>query len=131
MLKVFVYGTLKPGEENYPFYCAKKVVKVERAIALGKLFDLQVGYPAMTFGDSRVYGYLLSFAQETVLEELDELEDYQPTRQTLKNLYNRHQVEIYNYQGDTLGVAWVYVMSEEKVHQMGGVILPNGWWTAG
>ncbi len=129
MLKVFVYGTLKPGEENYHRFCAAKVTDVQRAIARGQLFDLKLGYPAMILGNSPVCGYLLSFASEAVLNELDELEDYQPTRQTSKNLYNRHQIEIYNLQGDSLGNAWVYVMSEEKVQQLGGVILPNGWWT--
>ncbi|NET53980.1 MAG: gamma-glutamylcyclotransferase, partial [Merismopedia sp. SIO2A8] len=42
--KVFVYGTLKPGEVNYDQYCASKVVEEIRAIAFGELFDLPIGY---------------------------------------------------------------------------------------
>ncbi len=30
-LRVFVYGTLKPGEANYQKYCAGKVVEAKRA----------------------------------------------------------------------------------------------------
>ena len=36
LLQIFVYGTLKPGEENYQKYCAGKVVNSTRAVAQGK-----------------------------------------------------------------------------------------------
>ena len=57
-LRVFVYGTLKPGEANYQRYCAGKLVNAQRAMVLGKLFALPAGYPAMTLGDIPVQGYL-------------------------------------------------------------------------
>jgi gamma-glutamylcyclotransferase (GGCT)/AIG2-like uncharacterized protein YtfP len=63
---VFVYGTLKPGENNYQIYCAGKVLAEQRAIAFGRLFSLPAGYPAMTPGDCPVHGFLLSFANSTV-----------------------------------------------------------------
>lgn len=41
LVKVFVYGTLKPGESNYQRYCDRSsVVESQRAIALGQLFAL-------------------------------------------------------------------------------------------
>ncbi len=43
LLRVFVYGTLKPGEVNYQKYCNGKVVEQERALTLGQLFALQDG----------------------------------------------------------------------------------------
>lgn len=63
---VFVYGTLKPGENNYQIYCAGKVLAEQRAITFGRLFSLPAGYPAMTPGDCPVHGFLLSFANSTV-----------------------------------------------------------------
>ena len=39
-MKVFVYGTLKPGECNYLRYCEGKVVDACPAIARGELFAL-------------------------------------------------------------------------------------------
>jgi gamma-glutamylcyclotransferase (GGCT)/AIG2-like uncharacterized protein YtfP len=138
MLKVFVYGTLKPGEENYSKYCSGKVVETLPAFVMGKLFALPQGYPAMTLGDSAVYGYLLSFADYKVLNNLDELEDYQPSRQKSKNLYNRQQIEIFNLKGhvttlpqyrDSLGLAWAYFMEASLVFQFGGTPQDDGWWS--
>lgn len=129
LLPIFVYGTLKPGEANYQRYCAEKVVDAKIAIALGKLFALPMGYPAMTLGDRPVHGYLLSFTDPRVLSQLDYLEDYQPTRTGEANLYNWQQIETYDQQGCLLGWAWVYLMTEEFVCQLGGILLPDGWWS--
>lgn len=129
LVRVFVYGTLKPGEANYKKYCAGKVVDVKRAFVQGKLFALPMGYPAMTLGDNQVYGYLLSFSNPRVLNELDVLENYQPTRQPSENLYNRQTIEVYEPQSTSLGLAWVYLMALEQVEQLEGFLQPDGWWT--
>ncbi|PMB48464.1 hypothetical protein CEN41_01055 [Fischerella thermalis CCMEE 5330] len=129
LLRVFVYGTLKPGEANYSIYCDRKVVNATKAYALGKLFALPQGYPAMTSGDNYVYGYLLEFNCPDVLVQLDELEDYHPTRPVSENLYNRQQIQIYDLQGRSLGWAWVYLMTPEMVDHLGGIYQADGWWT--
>jgi gamma-glutamylcyclotransferase (GGCT)/AIG2-like uncharacterized protein YtfP len=129
LVQVFVYGTLKPGEANYKKYCAGKVVDVKRAFVEGKLFTLPMGYPAMTQGSSKVYGYLLSFSSSRILNELDVLENYQPTRQPPENLYNRQIIEVYEPQSLSLGWAWVYFMTLEQVAQLGGLLQPDGWWS--
>lgn len=129
LVRVFVYGTLKPGEANYDRYCAGKVVETQRAVSIGKLFALPMGYPAMTIGEDFVHGYLLFFADPSILEFLDKLEDYQPTRQISENLYNRQQMEIYNLQGLSVGCAWVYLMTWERVSLFGGVPQADGWWS--
>ncbi len=87
-----------------------------------------MGYPAMTPGDGKVNGYLLSFADSTLLKALDDLEDYQPNKPTSKNLYNRHYIEVYELTGSSLGWAWVYLMTSEKIYQLGGILL-DGWWS--
>ncbi|WP_017316282.1 gamma-glutamylcyclotransferase family protein [Mastigocladopsis repens] len=129
-MKVFVYGTLKPGEENYQRYCAGQVVNATKAVAQGKLFALPMGYPAMTQGDSPIHGYLLSFIDSRVLTDLDNLEDYYPDRSVSENLYNREQIVTRDSQGHSLGWAWVYIMTEELALQLGGIHLPDGWWSA-
>jgi gamma-glutamylcyclotransferase (GGCT)/AIG2-like uncharacterized protein YtfP len=127
-LRVFVYGTLKPGEANYQKYCAGKVVEAQKAITFGKLYTLPMGYPAMTKGEGKVHGYLLSFADSTLLTALDDLEDYQPTRQISENLYDRQYIEIYDLKRVSLASAWVYLMTSDKIYQLGGVGLVDGCW---
>ncbi|MEH1955235.1 gamma-glutamylcyclotransferase family protein [Nostoc sp.] len=129
LARVFVYGTLKPGEANYKRYCTGKVVDVKRAFVQGKLFALPMGYPAMTLGDGQVYGYLLSFFNPKILNELDVLEDYQANRQTPENLYNREIIEVYEPQSPSSSWAWVYLMTLQQVDQLGGFLQPDGWWS--
>ncbi len=129
-LKVFVYGTLKPGEMNYPVYCEGNVLEFARAYVLGNLYHLaQRGYPGMTWGNRKIGGFLLTFTDETVLTKLDELEDYQPGRSPQENEYNRCKIPVYNPNNDLLGEAWGYIMSLDKVQELGGIHLPSGWWT--
>lgn len=127
-LKVFVYGTLKPGEINYQRYCEGKVVEEQRAIAWGQLYNLPLGYPAMTPGKRQVHGFLLTLADLVILSALDELEDYDPNRRSDENEYNRQQVEVYDLAGQTLGLAWAYFMTPEQVERLQGVLIPSGWW---
>lgn len=128
-IKVFVYGTLKPGEANYQYYCAKKVVEEKVAIALGQLYHLPLGYPGMTLGERQVHGFLLTFADSSILSHLDELEDYDPSRRAEDNAYDRQEIEIFDTEGRSLGLAWAYLMTSEQVQRLNGVLIPSGWWS--
>ena len=130
LLQVFVYGTLKPGEAYYEYYCGNKVVDAKKAWVRGELYALPQGYPAITQGNNLVYGYLLSFATNEVLSRLDQLEDYHPEKHVSENFYNRKQVEIFNLENNSLGFAWVYFMSLDKIHQLKGTPQTDGWWSA-
>jgi gamma-glutamylcyclotransferase (GGCT)/AIG2-like uncharacterized protein YtfP len=127
-LKVFVYGTLKPGECNYDRYCAHAVVGKQAAIVYGQLFDLPLGYPALTPGPGVVHGFLLEFANDSVLAQLDELEEYDPQRPIEQNEYVRIRVKTFSPQHQPLGVAWAYQMPLEQAKRFGGVRLPHGLW---
>lgn len=129
LLRVFVYGTLKPGEFYHDRYCAAKVVEAQTAFTYGQLFDLPLGYPAMTAGSYPVYGFVLSFADLTVLDELDELENYHPDRPADQNEYIRVKTETFSLDHQPLGSAWVYLMSLEQAKRSGGILLPSGNWT--
>lgn len=129
MLKVFVYGTLKPGERNHQLYCAQ-AVSVQEAIAYGKLYDLPMGYPAAIFPEtSLVRGYLLTFIDATILQSLDELEDYYPYQPNSQNLYQRHQIEVYDLSKKSLGKVWTYSMNQQQIDDYGGTLIDEGRWT--
>ena len=128
-LNLFVYGTLKPGGVNYQRYCAGKAVEEKQAIAFGQLFDLPIGYPAMTLGERKVQGFVLTFADSAILSLLDELEDYDPNRMPQDNEYNRQPIETYDLEGQSLGLAWVYLMTLEQVQRLGGLLIPSNWWS--
>ncbi|MCS6815597.1 MAG: gamma-glutamylcyclotransferase, partial [Cyanobacteria bacterium] len=95
MIRVFVYGTLKPGERYYPHYCADKVIAVRPAIAYGNLYALPMGYPAMTIGHRSVQGYVLTFADESIFNALDELEGYNASAPAADNEYDRCLIEAF------------------------------------
>lgn len=128
-LNVFVYGTLKPGERNYPAYCQGKVIAAQKVYTYGKLYHLCLGYPGMTSGKDQVQGYLLTFADESALTELDELETYDPQGKPEQNEYQRQLLPIYDLKNNYLGEAWGYIMTLEKVRAFQGIYLPSGWWS--
>jgi gamma-glutamylcyclotransferase (GGCT)/AIG2-like uncharacterized protein YtfP len=127
-LRIFVYGTLKPGEVNYQRYCAGKVIEEKSAMTFGNLFDLPLGYPAMTPGESIVHGFLLTFTDSTILSVLDKLEDYNSNRIPEENEYYRQEIEIYDLDRKSLGLAWVYLMNFTQIQQLGGMIISSGCW---
>ncbi|MGB3492155.1 MAG: gamma-glutamylcyclotransferase [Elainellaceae cyanobacterium] len=129
-VRVFVYGTLKPGESNYQRYCAGRILRHEEAIAYGQLFDLPMGYPAMTPGSSPVHGVVLEFDDSQLLDILDELEDYDPHRPAAENEYERVELEVFTPQNQALGKAWTYLMTEEQAERWGGQIIPTGNWNS-
>jgi gamma-glutamylcyclotransferase (GGCT)/AIG2-like uncharacterized protein YtfP len=122
MLRVFVYGTLKPGERNFERYCADFAVVSEPALARGYLFDLPMGYPAMTAGAGWVHGFVLSFEDPAALAVLDELEGYLPDRPEAENEYYRAAVETYTPERQPLGPAWAYLMTAVQAGAAGRVL---------
>lgn len=128
-MKVFVYGTLKPGESNY-HYCAGAIAQTH-AYTWGRLFHLPLGYPGMTTGTYKVRGVLFTFTDETILKSLDKLEDYHPQRSPQDNEYQRTKILVYSLADEALGEAWSYLMTDNKVKQLGGIFLPSGWWCGG
>jgi gamma-glutamylcyclotransferase (GGCT)/AIG2-like uncharacterized protein YtfP len=106
------------------------VVASREAIVQGQLFDLPAGYPAIVAGVSWVYGVLLTFADPAILVELDELEDYDPSRPAAENDYQRQEVAVFDLQHQSIGHAWTYVMSLEQVQRSNGTLLPHGKWSS-
>lgn len=128
MIRVFVYGTLKPGEVNYRHLCDGRIHRSLPAIAPGDLYDLPVGYPALTPGTGDVQGYVLEFDDEALLAALDDLEAYDPQRSPAENLYNRIEAAVVDAQRRPLGTVWLYQMTVELAQAMGGVKVEDGVW---
>lgn len=134
LIHVFVYGTLKPGEFYYQHYRLQGQVLDQPAIALGQLYALPVGYPAMTAGAGVVQGFVLSFRHLEILSSLDQLEGYHPHRPVQENEYQRQQIQVYvpaqQFLSDQqlLGSAWVYTMTVDRVEALGGVRILDGCW---
>lgn len=126
---VFVYGTLKPGEFYYPLYCEGKVVQSCEAFTYGQLYDLPLGYPAMTVGQARVYGYVLTFVEAQALKDLDDLEGYDPHGPLDQNEYERQQIEAFHLDGTSLGMVWAYRMTVQHANHLGGTLISSGRWT--
>jgi gamma-glutamylcyclotransferase (GGCT)/AIG2-like uncharacterized protein YtfP len=132
-IDVFVYGTLKPGYRYYPDYCQGKTISERAAIAYGRLYHLPtLGYPAMTAGSDRIYGFLLSFSDTKILEKLDDLEGYNPIESPDRNEYDRTQIEVFDAENPllSLGWVWVYQQSLDRIQALGGILLPHGCWQA-
>jgi len=128
ILKVFVYGTLKPKKRNYQRYCNGKVQSEIPSYTRGILYSLPVGYPAMTEGENKVQGFLLTFNNSNILNSLDLLEGYQAQRDSHLNEYYRRLVAVYSPEDRYLDKAWAYFMTPAKVKQYQGTIITSGCW---
>jgi gamma-glutamylcyclotransferase (GGCT)/AIG2-like uncharacterized protein YtfP len=72
----------------------------------------------------------LSFTDPTILNILDDLEDYHPDRPPEANEYHRRQIEAFNVAGESMGLVWAYLMQPQRVSLLGGVFLPEGVWNS-
>ena len=137
MIQIFVYGTLQPGEVNY-WVCADAVVASQAAIAIGQLYYLPFGYPALSPGIQTIRGFLLSFSDAAILQCLDEFERHDPI--ALQKFvasaiphqydYDRQSIEVFDLDRRSLGNAWVYRMTIEQIHKIGGIPLSIEQWNS-
>lgn len=127
-LRVFVYGILQPGEAAWPSLCEGRVVEATPARIRGRLYSFG-RYPAVrTGGEGWVYGSLLELTEPRALAAFDDLEGYEEGRDPEENEYNRIRVPCEDRSGASLGEAWVYEMSEERIAARGGKPVPGGSW---
>jgi len=109
-LPVFVYGTLRPGEKNYPVYLAGRTVAEVAAMAEGQLyFVAEGGYPYVKPGRGTVAGELVyldprHYAQ--TLQGLDALEEYDPDDES-NSVYLRRRTLV-TLADDSRPAAWIY-----------------------
>ncbi|TVP84366.1 MAG: gamma-glutamylcyclotransferase [Alkalicoccus sp.] len=107
-MKVFVYGTLRTGEENAYLLDGAERLR-EQAYVKGTLYDTGSGYPAAVEGDGIIHGEVYDVGHE-VLKMLDYLEGYVEGRQN--NLFER-KIRNIKTDGKTFE-GYVYVMERKQ-----------------
>lgn len=109
-LPVFVYGTLRPGEKNYPLFLEGKTVREAPATVCGELyFVADGGYPYLIPGESTVTGELVELDPDRygeILHGLDRLEEYDPADEE-RSVYLRRKATV-TLRGGGETPAWVY-----------------------
>lgn len=131
-LPLFVYGTLMPGERNWPLL-EEHCTAHERATIEGwQLWHLDAGnYPAITPGDGAVEGALIQITEArwaSVLATLDRLEDYTPEAPD-RSLYLRERSRAILQDGSPRDV-WLYVWNPTRraeLEQGGRLIHGRSW----
>lgn len=128
---VFVYGSLRPGSDNYavvsPF-----VKEAYSAYIKGELYHLPTGYPTLIYAaGGKVYGELLRlepFAEAVAL--LDKFEDYYGPGDP-HNEYQRIEGVVWRETGRRY-FACFYACPEEKINlcRKTGIAIPSGDWRA-
>lgn len=137
MRPFFVYGTLKPGEENYPRYFGGRTLAEQPAILRPAALYTDGRYPFLVLDSSLiestdyVSGMLITIRPghyPTVLRAVDGLEAYEPGSST--NWYERVicTVECPHGYRD----AWVYIAATRMtntIRRRRMVKLPEGTWS--
>lgn len=111
-IPVFVYGTLRPGLENYKRILQNKTASEIPAAMKGKMYSVntELSYPCVIEGEDTIQGELMVIKEEyywDVLKDLDWLEDYQEDDEE-GSLYLRRLREV-NLQNGEKAIAWVYL----------------------
>ncbi|MEF2276888.1 gamma-glutamylcyclotransferase family protein [Deinococcus sp. YIM 134068] len=131
LTRVFVYGTLMPGERNADIAARGGAFEAQPARLPGfrLLHLLPEAYPAIRPGGitDEVRGYVLTYDPsdwETALPFLDELEGVDE----VPPLYTREQVNV-TLEGGGVQAVWVYVYADTARLARPGVIpIPSGDW---
>lgn len=116
-LPVFVYGTLRPGQKNYPGYLQGRTLRERKATVCGRLYFLDDGgYPYLTSGRGSVFGELIELfpeQYEELLREIDKLEQYDPLDEK-HSVYLRRKTEAILEDGERV-TAWTYYWNCPKI----------------
>jgi gamma-glutamylcyclotransferase (GGCT)/AIG2-like uncharacterized protein YtfP len=126
-LPLFVYGTLRHGQENYMLLRGHTVAEIPAVLDRAVMYSLQA-FPVITQGDSTVHGELMTLHPQAywrVLADLDQLEGYNPN--DALSFYRRVARYVRTESGIDV-LAWVYMGNERFVIQRPNVLVPDGDW---
>ena len=117
---IFVYGTLREGEERAPLMIKNRISPWVAGTVQGELRNLGL-YPALIQGNDCVHGELHQYAQiGEVLERLDWIEGHKSVGNP-DNLYDRILINVTTASG--IVQAWTYRMCE-----LAGSRIESGDW---
>ena len=124
MHRLFVYGSLKFGENNHNRIFSDYDIKITSAWTYGELYDL--GYfPALTEGNNKVYGELIEFDDLEILRKIDYLEGHRGEN-SIFNFYDRRGIQIFTDKNEVK--AWVYFLNKSKIIDSDGELITSGVW---
>lgn len=130
-LPIFVYGTLRRGQENYGLLRGRTLAETAAVLYGVELVSLG-WYPAALESDSpsaAVHGEVVIIHPHfysTVLETLDRLEGYHPGFDAL-SFYRRVQRSVHTATGRDVQ-AWLYLGRADFLHQRPHESIPAGDW---
>ncbi|MFE9168052.1 gamma-glutamylcyclotransferase family protein [Streptomyces kebangsaanensis] len=133
-LPFFVYGTLRPGEDNHAVFLRGRTRSEEPARLTGAVLYDGPGYPyAVEAPDGVVRGELVAALPEQygeVLTALDRLEGY--VAGDPRSLYERIEREVVREADGATVRAWVYVAGPSVTARLpaDGRRIESGDWTA-
>lgn len=107
---IFVYGTLRFGEQNYDVLRGRTTTELHAHTTDMELYAVGA-FPMMVAGEGVVHGdfmQLHSFLYRQVLEELDRIEGYNPSKRE-ESVYRRELVTITINATNQPRLAWAYV----------------------
>lgn len=130
--RIFVYGSLREGFENYEKYLKGKVSDITPGIVQGKLFHIaDRGYPALLEGTNDVHGEIMTIKEnyEDILKTLDDLECFYGDSM-ISNEYDRKKVDVFNAitkQKERLPV-YFFNTKNPEADQLQLILIPDGDW---
>lgn len=122
---LFVYGTLLSNQSHHKLL--ESALFVHRGYVKGTLYDLNVGFPALSIDEvqGRVYGEVYEVTQD-LLDTLDTYEGYSPDNKK-ESLYLRQEIIFYPEKGKPFPVQ-AYTMSPHQRQKFLATIIPSGKW---
>lgn len=113
--KMFVYGSLMNGFYNYEKYLEGKVLNIEKSFVIGSLYHIEnKGYPGfVNEGSTKVYGETITYEEENLAKEIDELEEYVLGEEN-DNMYNKEKLVVYSDGGYDSELLNVYIYNENS-----------------
>lgn len=127
-LPLFVYGTLRRGQENYSLMRGHTLTEFPATLHGMALYSLY-SYPMIVEGDSTVYGDLVTLhprVYSRLLEDLDQLEGYDPQQEQASRF--RRVRRCVKTQSGLEVHAWVYVGQSSVLDREPHVAIVHGDW---
>ncbi len=119
---MFVYGTLMENQRNFKYF-NNKVIDIKRGYIRGDLYHLiDYNCPAITQGNEKVYGELITYEDPTgiIEKEIDALErDFGHEGDCVR--YDRFNVAVYvenqEYQSSAYFLSAIETIKTKKINQ--------------
>jgi len=121
--KIFAYGTLMSGFENFNKYLKDKAIEIKKGYTYGSLYHLlNYNCPALVDGKDRVWGEIITFCDDgQTLNEIDNMEMYfenggepaylREKREVLYEDGSKELADVYIYQKNIKDKPCIYVGS--------------------